>query len=287
MINSNEYKFKFSILVPTRKRPENIRALVNSAQLTSRNFESLEFLFYLDFDDNTFPSELLEIPNLRIVRGPRIWLPLMLNVLYVHSAGEILMVGADDIRFVSKNWDERVSEVFSNSQDKILLAYGDDLGTYGSKLAIHGFVHRKWIEVIGSLAPSGRSAPTDLWLTEVAKKIDRLAYIQDVKIQHMHYRQGAKLAHFDDTYKQAYNDSSAYRPLLTYKNLERERRIDTLLLAKKIGKKSKKDSRYLFSEAILWLSQITKISDSQKFYISTLDNYSIVKLLIRKFLRIK
>ena len=56
-----------SILTPTRGRPENVRRLVNSVLTTAKFPDEVELLFYVDFDDETFPTEI-QSSNVRVIR---------------------------------------------------------------------------------------------------------------------------------------------------------------------------------------------------------------------------
>ena len=42
---------KISILVPTRKRVQNVKRLIESVYNTAQNIKNIELLFYVDDDD--------------------------------------------------------------------------------------------------------------------------------------------------------------------------------------------------------------------------------------------
>jgi glycosyltransferase involved in cell wall biosynthesis len=96
-----------SILTPTRERPENVRRLIASVVSTAKEPLNVELLFYVDHDDQTFPEDVLS-DNVRLIRGPRMWLSLLQNVLYASSRGEIVMYAGDDLVFETFGWDTRV-----------------------------------------------------------------------------------------------------------------------------------------------------------------------------------
>jgi hypothetical protein len=85
-----------SILTPTRGRPDNVKRLIDSAFSTARFPEQVEFLFYVDLDDDSFPSEL-ESSNVRVIHGPRMWLSVLQNILYANCNGEIVMYSGDEL----------------------------------------------------------------------------------------------------------------------------------------------------------------------------------------------
>lgn len=269
-----------SILVPTRKRPENVIRLIESAEKTANNPEKLEFVFYVDHDDLTFPILNTTI-QVKIVKGPRVWLSIIQNILFANSTGDLLMYAADDIVFLSQDWDLAIKREFENFEDRILLVFGNDLGSHGKSIAIHGFLHRRWIETVGAFAAPFRLSLTDLWHTENARIIDRLVYLPDLMIKHIHYRQGGKEATFDQTYMDVYAQSSVWRPFLTYKKLSRERRIDRLLLGEVMKSKPKIEAGYMLAEIIS--KYLVKLGyGSEKIRrIKSINNLSIIVLLIK------
>ena len=69
-----------SLLCPTRKRPDNVLKMVNSAYDTALN-KNIEFLFYVDEDDDSFPEKALSHVNYRKVKGQRIGISSSINKL--------------------------------------------------------------------------------------------------------------------------------------------------------------------------------------------------------------
>jgi len=273
-----------SILVPTRNRPKNVINLINSAKNTADNPSKIEFVFYVDCDDKSFP-QLEEWDTIKVIHGPRMWLSVIQNVLYANACGEILMYAADDIEFCTKSWDSIILQEFEKIDDKILLVFGNDLGSHGSSIAIHGFLHRKWVETIGTFAAPFRLSLTDLWHTENAKKLNRICYLPDLIIKHIHYRQGEKSADFDSTYQNVYLQSSAWRPKVTYRKLERERRIDRILLAEAMTVNPKKEIRYFLGEVISGLSKKFNLTEVEVRRLKSSSNIKILLILIKKSLK--
>ena len=235
----------FSISCPTRGRPQNVRRFIESIKSTSDNFSDIEILFYVDDDDDSFPDDVLSF-NVRKIKGKRVWLTLAHNILYSNSIGEIIFYGGDDAVFKTTGWDSLVKKSFDLSEDKILLVYGNDNGWYGSKIAIHGFVHKKWVEALGYFAYPGRGSSMDRWVTEVAKKLNRATYLESIVIEHVHYRQGAASAEFDKTYQEAENEILRWGGYLRhYKKLKYERRIDRIILGNIMIQKPNLEVHYI------------------------------------------
>jgi len=271
-------KIKISILCPSRGRPKNLERLIISARETASKPDEIEFLFYIDDDDTTFTDFNLKKYidfNCKIIHGKRMWISVAHNFLYSQASGEIIMAAADDFVFQSKNWDTIVSDTFYNSADNLILVYGSDVGTYKNNLAIYGFFHRDWIETVGYWTYPARGSLYDLWSFEVAKEIGRLVYLPDLEIAHVHYRQGNAMANFDNTYRDIYNSNSTWRPKITYRQLERERRIDVILLCEKAQIKVPLDMNYILAHIIT--NSVKKIiSKTKKRRLLSMKNKEII-----------
>ena len=270
-----------SILVPTRKRPLNVIRLVDSALQTASEPSKIEFLFYVDEDDSTFKFDFKENTKVKVVAGPRTWISLTYNVLYTHSSGEILMYGADDIVFNTVGWDKSIRDTFDNMSDKICLVYANDGVDQSQSIARHGFIHRRWFNITGTAFPSMRNVPIDLWCTEIAKKINRLRYLEDVVIEHVHFRQGKK-ALVDQTYLDAMSSAKSWDSKITYKKLNYEMRVDVVLLSEHMESKTKVEADYIIGEFLAhnnWITNRFKV-DSRR--LKTTRNLKIFFLVTKK-----
>jgi hypothetical protein len=274
-----------SILVPTRERPENIKRLMSSLELNTELPNSTEVLFYVDDDDLTFPQIESSIA-FRLITGPKLWLSIMQNILYSHAKGQILMYAGDDITFETPKWDMIVRSRFLETDDRIRLVFGNDLGWYGDRIALHGFVHRNWIETTGVWVAPGRMSCYDLWFTDVARKLGRLDYVENLHTPHLHYRQGEGQADYDSVYHKANSSMRSWKPLITYKKLERERRIDRILLAEKMHPKPPLEKKYYLGEKISRLHFISARSGVDLRRLKTLSNFEILPLLAVNALRV-
>jgi glycosyl transferase/beta-hydroxylase protein BlmF len=241
---------KISILCPTRERPEQVIRLIDSILVNADHPELIEILFYIDQDDFTFPNLDKFGNTVKVFQGPRTWISNAQNFLYSNCHGEIIMTAADDMVFRTVGWDTVVSATFESMPDKIALVYGNDLGTHAGKIATHGFFHRNWIETLGTWVQPGRGSLWDLWSTENARILGRLIFLEDLIIEHVHYRQSKVGADFDNTYSFVRSMNSSFRPEVTYKKLERERRIDRILLAEQMGSPPKWELKYLLGSFV-------------------------------------
>lgn len=270
-----------SILVPTRKRPLNVIRLVDSALRTADEPSKIEFLFYVDEDDATFKIDFKKNTRIKVVVGPRTWISLAHNVLYTHSSGEILMYGADDIVFKTAGWDKSIKDTFNNMSDKICLVYANDGVDQSQSIARHGFIHRRWFNITGSAFPSLRNVPIDLWCTEIANKINRLRYLDDVLIEHVHFRQGKK-AQIDQTYIDAIGRAKSWDSKITYKKLNYEMRVDIILLSEHMESKTKLEVNYIIGDFLAknyWIVNKFKL-DSRR--LKTTRNIKLFFLVTKK-----
>ncbi len=190
-----------SILCPTRKRPQNITRLVDNIVATVSNVQNIEFLVYIDDDDEESIPALqyaAEKLNVNAVQGNKLIGSQMYNELGKLAQGDIIMFAADDIIFKTPNWDVIVQKEFDDIEDKILFVYGED-GFQKGRIGTHGFVHRHWVDILGYvLPPKLASSYTDEWVTDVAVKAGRRRYIPELLVEHLHPATGK--APNDETY---------------------------------------------------------------------------------------
>lgn len=271
-----------SILIPTRGRPKNVKRVIRSALLTADKPNNLEFLFYVDFDDKTFPNSVIS-KQVKVIYGPRVWISLISNILYANSSGEIIMYGGDDMVFRSKSWDTVIRNEFNAVLDKICLVYTNDGVNQSQDIARHGFLHRRWFNTLGSAFPSGRVIPIDLWCTDVARKLNRIRYIENIVIEHRHYRQGGK-ARIDPTYRDAANISKSWRALEVYRKLSSERRADRILLSEVMIPKPKWELTFFLGEFLASYKGFLRLKTLDSRRLKSLNNYRIIILLFKKLL---
>jgi len=189
-----------SVLVPSRGRPDLLARTIRTAYETATHQRRVEFVVWLDEDDSSdldyafkarfSAPEEYATDLIRIIRGERRLLSECWNICAEHARGEILMHCGDDLTFDTPGWDVQVREAFAATPDKILFAYGNDLGPHGETFGTHGFLHRKWVETVGYFVPPLFSSDwNDVWLNEVAKMIGRHRLL-DFITEHHHYTFG-------------------------------------------------------------------------------------------------
>jgi len=223
---------KISLLCPTRKRPNFMKELWESAHTLAEQKDNLEIVFYIDSDD----TESIEMyktmgSNCKAVIDDRGEgnLSAMWNRCHEIASGEIFMHCGDDIRFRTPKWDTKVRYVFELFEDKIVLVYGDD-GVRQDDLATHGFVHKNWVDTIGYfLPPYFSSDMNDYWLTTVARNIERLIKI-DIYTEHLHPAVGKH--ELDITHQERIERGNRDNVRELYNNKQHERDSDCRKLIK-------------------------------------------------------
>jgi hypothetical protein len=276
---------RISILCPTRNRPDQLVAMMDSALKMASKPQLIEFCLYIDLDDDSC-GEIHFSDNVRIIRGPRMWLSSMYNALITAASGDYFFWSGDDVIFLTQGWDEELRNGIKSFSSKLGVVHVNDMATsYPQKYATIGMVHRVWVDAFGYIfTPHLRDNGIDFWISNVANQTGRRLYLGDVKVEHRQYRQGKVT--IDQTYIDRLDDHKTYSPLEIYRLLIDERRRDALLLQTKDSNiKVKFNSRYLFAIAFLNLTALItrkKISPRRKIYIGSQSNLSFLITLFRK-----
>jgi len=165
-----------------------MQRLWESVIQTAHTIGEIELIFYIDDDDNISLSQMerMQSSQIRAYVGKQIKIAEMWNYCYKVGTGEIFMVCADDIVFMTKNWDRLVRDEFDKWPDKIVLVYGRD-GGKNERLATHPFLHKNWIETVGYFTPPYFVFQMcDKWLNEIAMTLNRRIFINDIYTEHRH-----------------------------------------------------------------------------------------------------
>lgn len=217
-----------SLLCPTRKRPDQLRRMVDSMKKTIHGY-SPQVVCYVDDDDRSYDDFDGYGRDVQFIYGPRIVLSNTWNKCAGKSIGDIFGQMNDDIIFKTPGWDHMVEEAFAASKDKILMVHGSDGSGKGTasgigQFAPHPFVHRRWFEVLGYFTPPFFSSDYgDTWINDLANGIGRREYLPFV-VEHMHFIFGKAVSDgtTDDRLLRHSNDNVAG----LYKTLAPLREID-------------------------------------------------------------
>lgn len=213
-----------SLLCPTRKRPAQLKRMVESALSTATT--APEIVCYVDNDDDSYD---VGFESVYFVRGPRIVVTNCWNKCAGVANGEIFCQANDDIIFRTRGWDQMVETEFSKVPDRILMVHGSDGSdksheSSNGQFGVHPFVHRRWFETLGYfIVPFFSSDYGDTWVNDLANAIGRRHYLPFI-IEHMHYLFGK--AEMDENTRERLQRHSRDNVEQLYRDLLPLREID-------------------------------------------------------------
>lgn len=218
---------KISLLIPTRHRSEYMKRIYDNVIDKSYDLNNIEIVFYVDKDDKKsiiIAESLSKNKKLQVkfIVGERIVLSQMWNECWRIANGEIFHHAGDDILYQTNGWDVIIRNEFLKYPDRIIFTYGRDGIVDSDELGTHGFIHKNWTNTVGYFVPPYFSADyNDTWLTDLAKKINRLVYLPELFIEHLHFSVGK--AELDDTYQEARRRRKKDKVRALYNSKENER----------------------------------------------------------------
>jgi hypothetical protein len=192
-----------SLLLPTRGRPVLVNRLFESIAATTANLDRVEVILYVDEDDTG--SHHLDSSAFNVIRiiGPALTMGGYNSACLAAAGGDIIMLINDDMVVRTSGWDDKIAQMDANSPDKIYLAYGNDLFKKRG-LCTFPILSRRTCELLVEPYPVAyRGAFIDVHLFDIFKRLqhagfDRILYLDNVVLEHLHYRTGK--AACDDTY---------------------------------------------------------------------------------------
>ena len=192
-----------SLLLPTRGRPELAKRFMQSVAEQSIYPKDVEIILYMDGDD--IESHGIDYPGLNVQRiiGPRQTMGAYNSECLDQSNGEIIVLVNDDMVIRTHGWDERLRQLDASFEDKVYLAYGNDLFKKGN-LCTFPILSRKTCQALKEpYHRAYRGAFIDYHLMDIFKRLqhaghNRIVYLEDVVFEHLHYRTGK--APIDATY---------------------------------------------------------------------------------------
>jgi len=185
-------EIKFSIVFPTRERPELLEKLMTSVLENTRNLSEVEVLIAIDEDDNSY-NHLKFYSCFKVFRVKR-----SLNFsqdyytfLAHQSKGKWIIAANDDCCFETMDWDVIAYDILKDLPNTIYGWCEDGLGEYRAKG--HGnyccfpLQGRKGFEALGFIFPA--RIPTwgaDIWCKNIYDAIDSVVYLP-IKLIHYNY----------------------------------------------------------------------------------------------------
>jgi cellulose synthase/poly-beta-1,6-N-acetylglucosamine synthase-like glycosyltransferase len=177
---------EFSLLLPTRGRPDGVRRLFDSIVETAGDASRLEVVLYLDEDDEAsrgIQSDMLRMVTL--VGPPRQPMGTMTTACYEASRGRYLMLINDDVVCRTSDWDLRVTEAFQRYPDGIALVHGNDLDQ-GEHVPSFPFIPRRACEVMGELCPREYlNLHIESHLADIFRRLAKLGHRRTIYLEHV------------------------------------------------------------------------------------------------------
>jgi GT2 family glycosyltransferase/SAM-dependent methyltransferase len=182
-----------SIIVPTRRRPERLRSLLDSVKGMTRRPERIEIILVTDSDDQSYDG--FAEPDLtirRMVVAPGLSMGELNRAGYAAASGEYLMLLNDDVVLRTPGWDEQVLAAFRSIDDGIVLVHVND-HLFEDKLCTFPFLSRTFCELAGGICPGGfRRYRIDDHIYNVFNLLsvlgkNRLLYLPDVVFEHHNF----------------------------------------------------------------------------------------------------
>lgn len=148
-----EHQPVFSIILPTRGRPEGLRNLIESFALTTTHLHALEVVLVIDEDDEASINFAVDYVRLtKVVVKPGLRMGELNMAGYEASRGEYVMLLNDDVTVRTRGWDEKVLAAFRSFPDGIVLVHAND-GIFGEKLCTFPFVSRAYCTFADGICP--------------------------------------------------------------------------------------------------------------------------------------
>jgi GT2 family glycosyltransferase/SAM-dependent methyltransferase len=144
----------FSIIVPTRGRPDGLRRLLDSFKATTTDIDALELILVVDADDTpTLDFTYDGVPLKRVVVQPGLKMGELNMAGYEAATGDYIMLLNDDVIVQTRGWDERVLAAFRSFQDRIVLVHVNDK-IFEEKLCTFPFLSKTYCRLAGGICPT-------------------------------------------------------------------------------------------------------------------------------------
>lgn len=224
---------RISLLLPTRGRPELLRRFLESVLARSERPDLVEVVVYADEDDPMSHGFQVEGLEVRTIVGPRVTMGDYNTACFERSRGDILVLSNDDVVIQTRGWDRKLRELDATINDRIYLAYPNDLFK-GRDLSAFPILSRRACQMLGRPFPHEyRGAFIDYHLLDIFKRLERnghqrLVYLEDVVFEHMHYRTGK--GDYDEIYRKRrrFGDDETFLRLRNERSLAAQRLLSAI-----------------------------------------------------------
>ncbi len=145
---------KFSLLLPTRGRPQLVARLFRSIVETARNVGEVEVVLAVDEDDEESRRITHDTLRVKTVVVPKGLAMGALNMAcFEASAGRYVMLVNDDVVARSPGWDAAAEAAFARFEDEVALVHVNDL-LFGERLCTFPMLSRRACLEVGGVCPT-------------------------------------------------------------------------------------------------------------------------------------
>jgi len=195
---------KFSLLIPTRGRPDGLKCVIESALATASG--EVEILVGVDADEDVQLPESVRRCTFH-AKGS--------SEKTFHMArechGDAMRIASNDEEFVTPGWDELLFDAWREDPLWCLYTNDKDGENTGGRAPC---ITREWYELVGYYPPHFWHWHADTWVTEVAEAAGRLRHVPEVSIVHHHPKARLGTGTMDAVYaRRGPKEDALYRAL--------------------------------------------------------------------------
>lgn len=205
--------YEISVLLPTRGRARQCEEMLCTLAETSAEPDRIEIVLRVDRDDSE--SHDIDAAGMAVTRliRPRAMMGVMTNECYRASRGRYIFLANDDVVFHTQAWDLRFREALAEFRDDIGFVWGNDGYTGGPT---HPILTRTVCELMGGVCPNAYDRVfIDVHLHDLFQKLkqrghDRLRFLPDVQIEHLHVDAGKSTGDATSAKSHLHDDEMIY-----------------------------------------------------------------------------
>ena len=205
-----------TVIIPSKGRPDKIKAALTSLNQTTKDFEVLVGLeegddkHYSDWEMSMLCSEAKRFSV--YVFPPNLGCSGKVNRLCNRAEGDWIMGAADDLIWHTHGWDKML-EAHKPSDGIICVYCKDDPNEHRGPIADDGvpgipIVTREFYKTVGFYPAHFFHFYGDTWSTDIARRVGRLKYIDDIVIcictSDMVNRNSTRRTHRAERHKRGY-----------------------------------------------------------------------------------
>lgn len=147
--------------------------------------------------------------HISLTIGPAIGVPAAVNLLIQKTDADVFMVANDDQVYIDTGWDVRLDQETAKHPDGIYCIWFND-DWESQNFCTFPIISRKWVETLGYMIfPFFEHFFGDSWIWMLAKSVDRAIYLEDVLVEHRHWKSGKGT--MDETYRRNSTDGENSR----------------------------------------------------------------------------